>query len=169
MKFLSRYLLAISALMAVLLLVTCGGDGTSDLDRYFRQLEDIEAVAEARANALNEQSQGLGQDIEVTRSYFEGFEAIQQETLDGLNGMRPPAEVGDAHAEYVAALQQALALTVGFADRLAAAASSSDLEAVLAGLNDTSFDAISQRLSGACLELQGIATDKGIEVDLRCD
>lgn len=169
MKFLWRYVLAISALMAASLLATCGGDGAMDLGQYFRRLEDIEAAAETRANTLNEQSQGLGQDIEATRSYFEGFEAIQVEILSGLSDMHPPAEARDAHAEYVAALQEALALTGGFTDRLAAAQSSSDLEAVVAGLNDPSFDAASQRLSSTCLELQRIAAENGIEVDLRCD
>ena len=169
MKFLWRHVLAISALMAASLLATCGGNEALDLGQYFRRVEDIEEAAETRANALNEQSQGLGQDIEATRSYFEGFEAIQADILNDLNDMHPPAEARDAHVEYVAALEEALALTGGFSDRLAAVQSSSDLEAVVSGLNDPAFDATLQRLSDACLELQRIAADNGIEVDLRCD
>jgi hypothetical protein len=167
MKVLWRRVPAISALAAVSLLVTCGGDKALNLGEYFGRLEDVQQTAEVRANALNEQS--VGQDIESSRKYFEGFEAIQRDTLDALNDMHPPAEVRDAHLEYVAALQQALALTVGFSDRLAAATSSSDLETVIAGLSDPSFDAASRRLSSTCLDLQGIATANGIEVDLRCD
>ena len=129
---------------------------------------DIKQAGDTRIGMLKKEPQGVGEDMEATRDYFDGFEAIFRQTLNDLNDIHPPAQAQDAHEEFVAALSRMLALAEHFNDRLADLESPSDLEALLAQ-NEPSFDAAAERFDNACVQLQGIAHENGIEVNLGCE
>ena len=137
-----------------------------DLDQYFRRLEDITDATITGVSMLK--SQGVGEDIQATRNYADSFNAIVKQTLNDLRDIHPPGEAQDAHDEFVAALAAGLAVWEDLSDRLADLESPSGLEALLAEF-EPSFGATSERSGNACLELQGIADDNGIDVDLECD
>jgi len=164
-----RHVLVVAALMAgALLLAACGGEENLDLDQYFRRLDDIVDTADSGIDTLIEESQGVGEDTEATRVYFEGFEAVFEQTLNDLNDLHPPAEVRDAHDEFVAALVTGLAVWEDFSAQLADVESPSGLETLLAGFGPA-FDAAAERLDNACLQLQGIADENDIGIDLECE
>jgi len=169
MKFLWRHVLLLAALMAgALLLAACGGEEKLDLDQYFRGLDDIVDTADTRVDTLMDEAQGVGEETEATRVYFEGFEAIFEQTLNDLNDLHPPAEVRDAHDEFVAALAAGLAVWEDFSTQLADVESPSGLKTLLAEF-ELAFDAAAERLDNACLQLQGIADQNAIEIDLECE
>lgn len=170
MKFPWRFVMVIVALVAgSLLLPACGGgEEELDLDEYFQQLEEIVESTNTRIETLGEESQGVGEDMEATRDYFEGVEAIVGQNLSDLKDISPPAEAQDAHDELVAALEERSALWQDFTEQVADLESISEVETLIEEL-DQSFEAIAERASAACLQVQGIADENGIEVDLECE
>jgi len=171
MKFPWRCLLVVAAVMTgcVVLAACGGGEEELDLEQYFRRFQDINDTANTRVDVLVEESEGVGEDMEATRDYFDAFNAIAKETTDELKDIHPPAEAQDAHDEYVAALGEALALWEDFGDRLADVESPSGLAALAAELNEPPFATAGERITDACLQLKGIADENGIEVDLGCE
>jgi len=167
-KFLWRYVLVVVALVAgSLLLSACGGgEEELDLDQYFRRFEDITDAADTSMDRLV--FEGVGEDIEATRDYFDSFDAILRQVLNDLKGLNPPAEARAAHDEFVAGGVEMLASFEDFSDRLAEVESPSGLAALFAEPMPAS-DAAQQRVTDACLQLQGIADENGIEVDLECE
>ncbi len=171
MKLLWWCLLVVAALVAAcLLLPACGGDdGELGLDEYFRRVDEIGDANRARIGALDEQPGIVGEDLESTQNYFEGFEASVERALNELRDLDPPAEAQDAHDEFVAALSEAQALWQDIGDQVADVESASELPAVLQQLDEPPYDTAGDRFDDACLELQAIADENGIEVFLECE
>ena len=164
-----RCVLVVAVLTAVHLLPGCGGgEEELDLGQYFERLEDISDVQDARVDALREESQGVGDDIETTRRYFAGFSDTLRQVLKDMQAMHPPAEVREAHSEQVRAAAELLALLEDFSDQLADVESTSDLRAVLAKLDEPPLETAMERAVSACQQVQAIADENGIEVDLAC-
>jgi len=111
--------------------------------------------------------EGVGEDIEATRDYFDSFDAIVRQAVNDLKGLNPPAEARAAHDEFVAGGAEMLASLEDFSDRLAEVESPSGLAALFAEPMPA-LDAAQQRATDACLQLQEIADENGIEVDLEC-
>ena len=173
MKFLWQYVLVVAALIVgSVLLAGCGGGGGGgeeelDLDQYFRRVEEIMNEMETRSKKL-EEYEGAGQEIEATRDYVDAVEGITRQALNDLKDLHPPAEARDAHDEFVGGVSQMLALWEDLSDGLADVESPSELQAVLAEHMPASDPALEQ-VDNACRQLQGIADENGIEVDVRCD
>jgi len=162
------WIVLIAALALTLGLAACGGgEKELDLDQYFRQLEDINDSTQARIDILQEESQGVGVEIEPTRDYVDGLQAITKEALNDLKDLHPPAEARDAHDEFVAGLSELLALREALGDRLADLESPSELQTLLVE-PDEPVTAATRRVDNARCQLQGIAGGNGIEVDLGC-
>ena len=175
MKFLWRRVLVVAAVMAgCLLLAACNGGEEAepglelDLDQYLQRFQEINDATQTRVSALDEEFEGVGEDIEATQGYFDSFNAIAGQTVRDLKGLEPPAEARNAHDEFVAGLDQMLALYEDISDRLADVESLSELQAVFEE-PDPAFGTASVRIGNACLQLQGIADQNGIDVDLRCE
>jgi hypothetical protein len=146
----------------------CGGGEKLTLEEYFQQMQAITAEAVEEADALDEQIDDLEEDdFEGLRGLFVANTAITSEVFDEMDGMDPPAEVQDAHNEFVAAGGQMVELMEAFGDDLADVESTSELEQAfdrLVGLEEATV-----RIDTACLALEEIAADNGIDVDLDCD
>lgn len=172
MRFAWRCVLVVAGLVAgCLLLAACGGEEELDLDQYFQRFDHIGGTFDARIDTLMEESRGVGQEIEGTRGFFDDFQAITKQALNDVNDIYPPADAGearDAHDEFVAALAEVLAILEDISDRLADIESPSEVQALVEQLTP-SFDAASERANDACLQLQGVADENGIEVDLDCE
>jgi len=173
MRSLCRCLLTAVALIAgCLLLGACGGEEEEmDLDAYFQWFEDFLADGATRMEVLGVECEQFGEGVEETWHCLDGFVVMIEESINDLNDIHPPPEARDAHDEYVAALAAHIAVWQDFwRERLADVESPSELEAVLADLGDQSaLDAADERFEDACLQLQGIAAENGIEADLKCD
>lgn len=175
MNFLWRHVLVVAAVMAgCLLLAACNGGEEAepelelDLHQYLQRFQEINDATQTSVDALDEQFEGAGEDIGATQGYFDSFNAIAEQTINDLKALEPPAEARNAHDEFVAGLDQMLTLYEDISDRLADVKSLSELQAVFEE-PDPAFGTASARITSACLQLQGIADENGIDVDLRCE
>ena len=101
---------------------------------------------------------GGGEELTL-EEYFQQVQA----TFDDMSDIDPPADVEDAHNELLVAVTD---LAEAYADL--------DVES-LSGLGDLLSQLLSpglieatERLLNACSELQGIASDNSIDLDLAC-
>jgi hypothetical protein len=173
MKFPWRFLVMVSAVVAgSLLLAACGGGGKEELslDEYFQQFDAIEESMKTSVGALEESGATVGEDVQATRDYVDGYYGIVQKGLTDVKALKPPAEAKDAQDEFVAALESMISLWQGLSDRLAEVQTTEELQTLLTGLaGETDWTDTSQQFTDACRALQTIATDKGIEVTLDCE
>jgi hypothetical protein len=174
MKLPWRFLMMVLAIVAgSLLLAACGGgegEGLS-LDEYFQQFDAIEEGMKTDTTALDEQSVGIiGEDIQATQDYVAGYHDIVEQGLNDVKALQAPSEVGDAQDEFVAALSNMISLWDDLSDRLADVETTSELQDLLVALQgETQWLEASQQFTDACLELQGIADENGIDVTLDCE
>ena len=172
MKLPWRFLMVALAVVAGSLLLTAcgGGEEEVDVDEYFQRLDEIEGGIKTGIGALREESEGLiGEDIEATQDYVDGYQDVLGQALNDMKELQPPAEAGDAHDEFVGALSNMLPLWEDLSERLADVESPSEVQELLvASAAEPSWQTTAQRFTDACRELQGIADEKGIDVDLGC-
>ena len=172
MKFFWRFALVVVALMAgSVLLVACGGgDGDElTLDEYFQKFEDIKETYDARGEAVDEEASALGDDVGAFKDYFGDLQDIFDETLDDVKGLDPPAEARAAHDNFVAALTDAQAKMDDFGDQIADVETLSELMATVGELATPEFEATAENIEEACRDLQEIADENNIDVDLGCE
>jgi hypothetical protein len=168
-------LMSLTALMTVGAVGTgCGGDGNASPtpEEYFRQVE-------ALADSVGQQSDALGskweEDIaavssdedrlELTRGFYHDLFSLIGNFRDGLADIEPPKEVEEAHHDLVESADEFSSAWSEISAKVESAASEAELEELLT--NDE-FTAAGQRFEQACFELQRIADDSGIDVDLEC-
>ena len=174
MKLPWRFLVMFLAVVAgSLLLAACGGGGGKEelsLDEYFRQFDAIEESMKTSVGALEESGAAVGEDVQSTRDYVDGYYDIVQKGLTDVKALKPPAEAKDAQDEFVAALENMIKLWKGLSDRLAEVQTPEELGTLLTGLaGEADWTDTSQQFTDACRALQTIATDKGIAVTLDCE
>jgi len=175
MKLPWRSLMVILAVAAgSLLLAACGGGGDGEelsLEEYFQQLDSIESGIETGVLALDEQLTGVvGEDVEATRAYIDGYRDVIGEGANDMKELDPPSEVREAHDEFVAALSGMLPLWQDLSDQLKDTETTEDMQTVLMGTQaEESWTTATQRFADACLDLQGIADEKGFDVNLNCE
>jgi len=167
LTFSAALLLALGALAAA-----CGGGGEGlSLQEYFQQFDAIQKDAEARFEALaTPDPQATREEIAaVFLAFIKEAVAINGDTRDALADLDPPAEVKDAHNEFVGALGEAVEVTQGLSARIPDALSLAEAEALFSELfAEPEAAAAFQRFSDACLALQDVADQNNIAVDLAC-
>ena len=169
-----RFLTVVVAIVAgsLLLAVACGdGEEKLGLDEYFRQLDDIEEGIKTGIGGLGEETEGvIGEDVEATQAYVDGYQGIVGQAVNDMRALDAPSEVGDAHDEFVDALSSMLPVWGDLSDRLAGVESGPGVQELLgvAG-SEPAWQEATQRFAEACHALEGIAVEKGIEVELDCE
>ncbi len=174
MKLPWRFLMvALAVVGGSLLLAACGGgDGEElSLDEYFRQVDSIEEGIKTGTAALDESSVGvIGEEVEATRAYIDGYQGIVEQAVNDMKDLDPPSEAGDAHDEFVAALSGMLPLWQDLSDQLKDIETTSEMQTLLMGTQaEEPWLEATQRFADACLDLQGIADEKGFDIDLECE
>lgn len=173
MKLPWRFLMVTVAVVAGSLLLAACGDGEEELglDEYFRQVDDIEEGIKTGIGGLEEKSEGvIGEDVEATRAYVDGYQGIVGQAVNDMNDLDPPSEAGDAHDEFVAALSGMLPVWEDLSERLADLESPSGVQELLVEAGaEPAWQEAAQQFADACGELQGIADEKGIDVSLDCE
>ena len=155
--------------------VACG-DETLTLQEYFRRLNltfvdadrsigELDArLQRDLAGAISSQDQ-----LDLQRSRYAGFVLILGEAVDDLRNLDHPAEVEDAHDEYVQAFEGTLAVFGELALELADARSLAEADEILLDPElEERFAATAERTEAACARLQMIADQNVIDIDLGC-
>ncbi len=170
--------LFVGALLLVLSTVAgaCGGDGELTLEEYFQRIDVLGNDFEDDTNRLSDEFGEAAQEvtteeelIEPFRDFFDRLGALAEDFIADLESIDPPPEVEDAHNEIVAAQAEGLELLEELNERAQLVESISDMEDLSAEFAGPVFTDVSDRSEQACLGLQAIADDNGIDVDLECE
>ncbi len=129
------------------------------LERYDDDLDDAREVCEEawEEDDLTDAAEAaLTCEVEIV--------PILEQILAEVGNIDPPAEVQDAHRALVAAGAGMLAAVQGLVDQLPDIETASDFAAQVGEVVPTFF-----AFEGACLELQELADDLDLDVDLECE
>ncbi len=136
------------------------------LNEYFQRLE--QARVRAEESITDDPSDG-----DVTS---EAFWAHTREAMGVVDDLRqdftdipPPEEVKTAHYKFLATLEEALEFLADLTERASRAQSPGELGMLASELLEgREYQALTDRSSAACLNLQRTADERNIAVDLEC-
>jgi hypothetical protein len=171
----------------IALLVAGCGQASLTVDEYRDQVSDSASAFTAEAEGLRSTHlwqmeravEGLvreleGDALEVAAVEETGqrsaamfaaiADAIDRYALD-LSSMIPPRQIGDAHDEYVKALQLSIADIGSTLDALTSAESFDAIDAAVGG---SGFNDAQYRVDAACRNLQRLLAEQGAPADLHC-
>ncbi|PZC44048.1 MAG: hypothetical protein DK306_001950 [Chloroflexi bacterium] len=138
---------------------------------YFLQLE---VLAQALEQATEELSDSLGvaieaEDVPRAKEILQDLSAVQQEFAAGIMALDPPQAIAPAHTEAVEAMQAFVGLVLQL-ERLIAPVSTIDdfMSVFLAFAEQPGFEQVSDRNDAACEQLQDLAGELQIDIDLSC-
>ncbi|MDZ4278248.1 MAG: hypothetical protein U1B78_03820 [Dehalococcoidia bacterium] len=165
-----------------------GGDGDGEeltLEEYFDELEALFADGDERAEELDDQIAGDLDDAEddeqeadAYRQFIDDVVGFNEDLLEDLDRLGPPEEVADEHEAFVENVEGFGELFRDIAEDAEDADSGRDVEELLDEhdlvadtlFDDGGFQAVVQGdLTFVCGELQDIADEEEIDVDLGCD
>lgn len=151
----------------------CGDDGGGELalDDYFERLEEIDREFTERsdeaASELDAETDGEENLDDVRDEYrdaFDEFREIGEGFVDEVRDLDPPETAQAAHDAAVSAYETLLAELRVVIDEFENAATFDDLRGRLSG-----YEAAAGRVRETCAELEQLAVDEGIEIDLQCE
>ncbi len=162
------FTVAITGLLIVGLACRAGQELSEE--EYFQQLQAISDSADAKfqplVDLLNVEYESESEEIEAQRDFFEADLLIVREIEEDVGRLLPPESVRSAHREYTAALAHLVDVIARLTERMREAQSRVEIEALLA---DAELEAATDRLDGACFELQALASGSNMDVDLDCE
>jgi hypothetical protein len=155
----------------------CGGGSADEptLQEYFERVQQLSADADGKSEEIDEEYAHLfdGTDEEFgpeSREEYERYFRAQLDPLDdladGLSGVDAPSDVSDEHDRLVAVFKDIRGSYETFIDEIGGVDTNEDLAEVFFS-ND--FIAAASEFEAACKNLQAIADDRDISVDLECE
>ncbi len=141
------------------------GGGALSLEEYFEKLQEADEKQTEKTDAIGERLADT-EDIEEIKDAFGEFPAILDDFLDDLEGLEPPEEAEDAHNEAVEAGRDFLEEFDELMEDIEDAESIDDL---LGATESSAFTGADERLTEACNELQSVADENDIDVNLDCE
>ena len=159
------------ALLAGLLLVlgmaagACtDGAKALTLEEYFQKLDELDDEFNSAGDAIDGQIEGA-QDLDEIKDLMDEQVTVFDDFIGGLEDLDPPDEVQQPHDDAIEGLSD-------FRDELSAAVDEAEdattVDQAFEAFEDLDFTGIEQA-NAACLELEQIAADNSITVDLDCE
>jgi len=142
------------------------GGGTLTLEEYFEKIDGLDQAQVEQSDAIEAELDALGEDAtpdQVADSFQEQVDLLGDFVAD-LDDIDPPAEVEETHNEAVRALDAA---QEEFGELITAFREAETVEEGFAAFDEGDFTEI-EKADAACLDLEQIAADNNIEVDLDC-
>jgi hypothetical protein len=158
----------------------CGGDGSGDdvpitLEEYFDRIAEIREESREEADSIVAEMDSRAQDAEGTEGSIpiledglRQFEELASSVVADLNEIAPPQEAQAAHASVTAAFETGAVAIRDAQEGLDDVESEDELQAFTAEV-DQEFADLTASADAACLELQAVADDSGIDVELSCE
>lgn len=165
-------------LMTITVAGACGGGGAMTLDEYLRELDRIGDEGDERGEAqdakLEEELDSeapLSEQKTILVDSFNASRDIFADVIRDIDDLDPPDAAGSAHDELAASGGRLLAAFDDFIGQLEEAEAEADFQRAFDGLEESgsAINVASQEFEAACNELQKIADDSGVDVDLECE
>lgn len=177
-----RRLLGLAAivLLALLAVAGCGDDdgGGTDGDRtalttYFDGVEEIfgdalEATSEAEDRLNDAADAPLNERLAALDTYLEEIDVVFGEAVRRLHDMNAPSLASEGHERFIDGVEDSMAAGDELRDDIPDISTEEQLEERLSEFDGEVEDAV-EASEEACLELQMIADEQGIDVDLDCE
>lgn len=138
-----------------------------ELDAIFEQSDVASAAARAELDAGLASPADLEAEVAVVDTFLDDLITTFDDAIDGIEGLQAPAAANQSAAAFVTAAEQARDLAAGLKTDLAGATTREEVDQLISDFNSES-DVLVARGDDACLALQLIADDNGIDVDLGC-
>ncbi len=170
-------LFVIGMLLSVAASACGGGDGSGgdelSLEQYFEEVASIIESLEERTATLDQplerEFDSEAEQIEASRDAFATVLPVFEDFVNDLDGLNPPVEVEDAHDELLAGLGDLVGGVEELIDQLEGIESASEFSDLLLA-PDSAFGSAVGKLAAACLQLETIADDNGIDAAvLECE
>lgn len=136
-----------------------------EVEVYFLRIEELEAdEAEAR-DGLPAPS-----DLETTRAFFVGIVPILEAKVEGYSALDPPPVSQEAHDRVLQALRTLIEFDRLATDRFVEAETFDEYISVTEDpeLGIEAQQPLLRESRSACVELENLAADNGVEIDLFC-
>jgi hypothetical protein len=147
--------------------IACNDDGESlTLEEYFQEVDRIDNESTERFDAIFE-TVGDETDVDGFRNAFKEFAPALEDVAGDFDDLNPPDEAKDQHDDMATALN-------AFSDKANEIADGvDDIEASNAdefftAIDEQGFTEAADAFDAVCLELQQLAADNNITVDLDC-
>ena len=141
--------------------ISCGGEKTT-LEEYFAEVSQITEDADKRIQELTSDSSGGFENLEAAREVYPAYVEAYEDFVEGIDGLRAPTLVVDAHRNFVVTSKELQAINKARLEGLNEAQDDSALEEIF-GV-DEEYTAAAERQNDACVVLQRIAEGRGISV-----
>ncbi len=175
MKTLPRITLAmIAAVSFAWLGAACnGGGGASSLEDYFKDYEQLDNKAEdATADLQREFDAALSAttlDADVRadlQEYYSRQIEIRQDYVEDIAKLEPPESARAAHDASVNSYEAVLAAFNDIVDDIGEAQTTDDLTTIFSG---DALTAAVDAATKACVDLQEVADDNNVNINLECE
>ena len=164
MSWAARAALAVALVGAAAFGFACSDDGGSlTLDDYFSKLQKLDDQFEEDSAKLDAAFES--EDLDEIKSAFESGTESAGDFVDDLDALEAPDEAKEIHEEAVAAGNELVDALKDMNDAIQDA----DSPDALATIDFDPVGTASERFNGACLDLEALAADKDIELDLNCE
>ncbi len=167
-------LLAVATLSLALACEGGGGGPSSPLEEYFRALdaavdESAERTQEATIRFEEEVNAAStdGELVGAARGFFIAISAVSEDDVSGLERIDPPGSVRETHERLLDAITQEGMVIRDLLDAIADAQSFDEIAAVQAEFDPAGLEAV-ERVTDACSDLNDIADENDIDVELKC-
>jgi hypothetical protein len=160
--------------VALLLAAGCKGGGSLSLDEYLQRLEDVGEEADRKGEDIESPSVD---DYDNEPDYLDAVAEERRErfrliedSVDEFKSLKPPSEAKDAHDRYLDSFGHILSAFDDLIEGLEASSSIDEANEVVDRLNAGGSELSNALEDGrdACRDLQGLADDNDINVDLKC-
>src|SRR5262245_15157420 len=142
-RFVASVATAVAAVGIAAMASACGGDGELSVAEYFDRVQAIREVDEGRFAPLGDdfatafdRKKAAQARIEALRRALDGAVAANRAAARDYDALDPPSEAEEAHADLVDAISEAAERLDGLSARSEEVASPSDLDALLAELEE---------------------------------
>lgn len=153
-----------------------GGSGTISLDEYFQKIDEVQenndaTFATQEASMVEPSADATGEErADFLRDSVTSSAEVLRDSGAAADDIEQPDEVADAHADIVAAINDAADALDGIADSLPNTLTLAEFENPDATFFDSEeLTAAFDSLATACNTLEDIAAANDITVDLACD
>jgi hypothetical protein len=146
----------------------CNDEGESaTIEEYFQELDGVDDQFESDTNDIDNRGQQLeDEDVDGATDLFEELIDVIEAFVDKLRDLDPPEEAEEAHDQAVENFEEA---ADEFRERLDAARDANSVEGFLESVFGTEQSDAIDAATEACLDLERIAADNDIDVDLDCE